>query len=285
MADEDAGRPRADGRDGLEAAVDLRPLRVGGDAAVELGLDPADLPAEPRDALLEARAGVFQGGGGESVGVHRPHLDERRGAAEEVADVPQFLGREGDDGERHGLREAGQHAGVEGVRLGRPAPRRGEVADPLGLDDGDLEPGLLAGEGGGPFEAAGGLDDGPEGGRGAGEGRSRSTRWRCPAGVSGERRARSAGRTQTSRWARPTSMPTEAVGMAVGSWGEGTGPRIDRHSGWRMRARWPRRPSEFGVENRDGGPTSGAASGAEPGDGLTVAAVSPPPRCDMGIGW
>src|SRR5205807_1595178 len=77
------------------------------------------------------------------------------------------------DGEGDGLDEAGDDGGVQRVGLGELAGGLGVVPDALGLDDGDLDAGLLEGECDGQLEPAGGLKPDADVGRRGGEGAER----------------------------------------------------------------------------------------------------------------
>ena len=72
--------------------------------------------------------------------------------------MPDFLGWKRLDGEGDGLDELGDDIGVDGVGFGELSVGFGEVADAFGFDDGDLDAGLLEGDGDGEFEAAGGFE-------------------------------------------------------------------------------------------------------------------------------
>src|SRR5439155_15383103 len=63
VADEQAGRLRAEAGDRLQDAVEFGPPGVGGDAAVEVGLDTADLAVDPVAGPLDALARWFERGG------------------------------------------------------------------------------------------------------------------------------------------------------------------------------------------------------------------------------
>lgn len=168
--------------------------------------------------------------GGEVVAVLAEAVEMELGASAQlrVCDAPALLGALGalvEDllpvgeefgeadalrlGERRGprpggLTEGGDGVGIDAVGLGEASEAFGEVADALGVDDGDGMAGAGQGLMGGPFVAVGGFDDDADRGRvaergqagpdaveagvvvgfapvlPAGAGRRRARLWRCP---------------------------------------------------------------------------------------------------------
>lgn len=94
-----------------------------------------------------------------AVFVHGAHLDELLASIQEVAEQSGFLRRQGLHSDGHRLRELGKGAGINGVGLGELAGGFREIAGTLGLDDGGGDGGLVKGDGGGQFKAAGAFED------------------------------------------------------------------------------------------------------------------------------
>ena len=229
--------------------------------------------------LLDAAAGQREGGGGQPVGLHGPHLDELLAAVEEVAEVPQFLGRERRDGEGHVLDETGQDAGVDGVGFGQLSVGLGEVPGAFGFDDGDFDAGLFEGESGGQLQTAGGLEDGADVGRPGGAGPEGVEQLAVAVGGVGHAEGVVGGQEADVECGLGDVDANEEGGH--GGVGDGGSDRVMTagrpNSCWRMRARGPGDRSRLWSTNHDGGPNYHTASEAKPGNGLTVAAVLPHP--------
>jgi hypothetical protein len=78
---------------------------------------------------------------------------------EKVAELPQFFGWKGNDGDRDVASETGEDASVDGISFGELSVGFGEVASAFGLDDGDRDAGLFKGQGDRQLQPAGGFED------------------------------------------------------------------------------------------------------------------------------
>jgi len=95
----------------------------------------------------------------QAVPFGREHAHHLPPACHEVGERAGFVVAQGLDRRPRHLREMGQHAGVERIRLGELADGAREVAGLAGIDDRDGESGHGQGGDDGAFVPAAGLDD------------------------------------------------------------------------------------------------------------------------------
>jgi hypothetical protein len=159
VGDHGGGSDAAEPIDGFDELSLVAPIVVGLDEILDGGFDAVDLPLQGFEDSLDAFPGRLGRGDSQPIGFLGSQIDELPSAGDELLDFDLFLGSFLDRRRLYLLCEEGQDAGINAIGLGHQAQGPGEVASPLGIDDGDSKAGV--GEVGDNFSfvAAGGFED------------------------------------------------------------------------------------------------------------------------------